>query len=75
MGFKIGVCGTGTFADKFIPLFQAHPLVEKVVLSDLDAAKLQEKAALWGITETYPSLDALCEAAGIEKVRLDRTPS
>ena len=62
MGLKIGVCGTGAFADNFIPLFQAHPLVEKVVLSDLDAVKLNEKAVKWNITETHPSLDALCDA-------------
>ena len=32
------------------------------MLSDLDAAKLKEKAAQWNITETYTSLDALCDA-------------
>ena len=40
MSIKIGICGTGAFADCFIPLFRAHPLVRQVVLCDLDAAKL-----------------------------------
>jgi predicted dehydrogenase len=61
MGLKVGFCGTGAFADSFIPLFKAHPLVERVVLSDTNAEKLAEKAARWELTETYRSLDALCE--------------
>ena len=62
MSIKIGVCGTGAFADCFIPLFKAHPDVGKVVLCDLDAEKLKEKCAKHGITDSYPSLDALCES-------------
>lgn len=61
MGLKIGFCGTGAFADCFIPLFKAHPLVDEVVLSDINAEKLAEKSAKWDLPKTYPSLDALCE--------------
>lgn len=31
---KIGVIGAGGFADWFVPLFQAHPLVEEVYLAE-----------------------------------------
>ena len=41
MALKIGICGTGAFADCFISLFNAHPLVDRVVLADLDAEKLK----------------------------------
>jgi predicted dehydrogenase len=34
---KIGICGCGSFAACFVPLFRAHPLVEEVVLADLSA--------------------------------------
>jgi predicted dehydrogenase len=54
--------GVGAFARHFIPLFQAHPLVDEVALCDLDAAKLKDAAATYGISRTYPSLDALCES-------------
>ena len=60
MGIKVGMCGVGAFADCFIPLFKAHPLVDEVVLCDLDADKLRAKAEAFGIARTSPSLDDLC---------------
>lgn len=59
MGIKVGIVGVGAFAQCFIPLFKAHPLVEKVVLCDLHADKLRDNAQKHGIAETSPSLDAL----------------
>ena len=62
MALRIGIAGTGAFAQAFIPLFKAHPLVDQVVLCDLDAEKLSRAAARFGIDDTRPSLDALCGA-------------
>jgi predicted dehydrogenase len=62
MGIRVGMVGVGAFARHFIPLFQAHPLVDEVALCDLDATKLQDVAATYGLSKTYPSLDALCES-------------
>ena len=62
MSVKIGICGVGAFADCFIPLFKAHPAVASVTLADLDASKLSDKAAKFGIDKTLPSLDALCQS-------------
>ena len=61
MGIRVGMCGTGAFADCFIPLFKAHPEVEHVTLCDLDAAKLKAKSERFGIPDTCPSLDELCQ--------------
>ncbi len=61
MGIKVGMVGTGAFAQSFIPLFKAHPLVDEVTLCDLDAAKLQENAARHNIPRTCPSLDELLQ--------------
>lgn len=61
MGLKVGFCGVGAFADCFIPLFQAHPLVEQVVFADINADKLKAKAERWGVDHTFASLDQLCE--------------
>jgi predicted dehydrogenase len=69
MSLRLGICGTGAFADNFIPLFQAHPLVEQVVLADLDGDKLAAKAARFGVRDTAPSLDALC-AMDLEAIAL-----
>lgn len=62
MGIKVGMCGVGAFADRFIPLFDAHPQVEQVVLCDLDAEKLREKSERFDIPDTCPSLDELCDS-------------
>jgi predicted dehydrogenase len=59
MGIKIGMVGTGAFAQSFIPLFKAHPLVDEVTLCDLDADKLRANAERHGIPRTCPSLDEL----------------
>ncbi len=61
MGIRVGMCGTGAFADCFIPLFKAHPDVENVVLCDLDAEKLAAKCEKFGVPDSSPSLDDLCE--------------
>lgn len=62
MGLKIGVCGAGAFAGCFIPLFQAHPLVDEVSLAEVFPDRLKEEAAKFNVEKTYPSLDALCES-------------
>ena len=69
MNLKIGIVGTGAFAQSFIPLFKAHPLVEQVTLCDLDGEKLAQNATKHQITTTSPSLEALC-AADIDAVCL-----
>mgnify|MGYP001232431969 CR=1 FL=1 len=63
MGLKIGICGAaGGFSRSFIPLFQAHPLVDEVYLADLRAGPLAEQAAQFRIRRTFASLDDLCKS-------------
>ena len=62
MALKVAICGTGAFADCFIPLFKAHPAVGELTLCDLDAAKLREKSERFGVPRTSPSLDELCRS-------------
>lgn len=69
MTIRLGICGAGSFADSFIPLFKAHPGVGEVILADLDADKLRAKAGQFGIARTLPSLDALC-ASEVDAVAL-----
>lgn len=61
MGLKVGFCGVGAFADCFIPLFKAHPLVEEVVLADVNADKLKAKSEHFDLPRTFSSLDELCQ--------------
>jgi len=62
MSIQIGVCGTGAFAQNFIRLFQAHPLVDEVVLADLIPERVEASAREFGVTRTYGSLEELCES-------------
>jgi len=61
MGIRLGIVGVGAFAQGFIPLFNAHPGVDQVVLCDLDAEKRQSNAERHGIVQTSLSLDDLCD--------------
>ena len=63
MGLQVGIVGTGAFSQSFIPLFKAHPQVERVVLCDLEEEKRTAAAARFQIRDTSPSLDALCASA------------
>jgi len=56
---KLGIAGAGAFAQSFIPLFKAHPLVGEVTLCDHDAEKLAQNTAKHGIAKTSPSFDEL----------------
>lgn len=59
---KIAIVGSGAFAQCFIPLFKAHPMVSSVGLADLDAGKLKASAEQFGIETTFNSLDAALES-------------
>ncbi len=60
MGIRLGIVGVGAFAQHFIPLFNAHPDVEQVILCDLNAEKRHASADKHDIAQTSPSLDDLC---------------
>ncbi len=62
MGLTIGVCGAGQFAASFIPLFQAHPLVDEVCLAEILPERRAAQATRFGIARTFASLDELCRS-------------
>ena len=57
---RVGIVGTGAFAQSFIPLFKAHPLVENIVLCEMNPTKLQENSKKHAIPDTCLSFDELC---------------
>lgn len=58
---KIGICGTGAFAEAFIPLFKAHPLVKELVIADLIPERVKNIGSKFGIKRMCYSMDELCE--------------
>lgn len=57
---KIGISGCGAFADCFVPLFKAHPLVRVVAVADILPERAHKMASRYGLTETYASHEELC---------------
>jgi predicted dehydrogenase len=64
---KIGICGIGQFSSAFIPLYQAHPLVDEVVLCDIVQERADMAAARYGIERVVYDFDDLLRA-GIDAV-------
>jgi predicted dehydrogenase len=66
---KIGVIGTGQFAGSFIHLWQLHPDVEAVYVTDLVAERAAEHVERYGLAGSYDSVDELlasdCDAVGV----------
>jgi predicted dehydrogenase len=62
MGLRIGVVGAGNFYRRFVPLFQAHPLVDEVCLAEVDPERRHRAAARFGIGRTFASLDEVCRS-------------
>jgi predicted dehydrogenase len=60
MKLRIGVIGSG-FSRQFIPLFQAHPHVERVALAELVPERREAVAREFSLTETYASFDEMLE--------------
>jgi predicted dehydrogenase len=59
MTISIGMAGAGQFAPGFLRLFQAHPDVHDVRLTDLVPERTAELAGRLGIATTYASYDEL----------------
>jgi len=58
---KVGIVGVGAFAQHFIPLFKVHPLIDEVILCDLDSEKLEDSMKKFSILKGSSSLDELLE--------------
>ncbi|MEU1116921.1 MULTISPECIES: Gfo/Idh/MocA family oxidoreductase [unclassified Streptomyces] len=57
MTISIGVVGAGQFARAFIPLFQAHPGVHDVRLTEAVPERLVRESDRHAITTTHPSFE------------------
>ncbi len=69
MGITIGVVGTGQFAPDFISLFQLHPDVDGIYVTDLRPERAQAVAERFDLAGTIGSFDELL-ATGCDAVAL-----
>jgi predicted dehydrogenase len=59
MAIKLGILGTGAFANCFVGLFRDHPLIASVSLCEQVPEKLAAAAAKFGIARTFASYEEL----------------
>ncbi|MEK3722730.1 Gfo/Idh/MocA family protein [Paenibacillus sp. FSL H8-0034] len=62
MGLKIGIIGAGSFSKCFIPLFQAHPYVEEVLLAEHQPDRLERYGKVFGLQRTFSNMDDLLKS-------------
>ena len=58
---KLGIVGAGDFSAHFIPLFQAHPAVETVYITDLIPERAEAAQRRFG-TPVMPSFEAMLDS-------------
>lgn len=66
---KLCVVGCGDFARHFVPLFKAHPLVEKVYVCDLIRGRAQAYSAEFGV-EVMESFEAALKSPSVNSVAI-----
>ena len=67
---RMGIVGCGRFVRNFIPLFQAHPYVESLAVTDLLPERSAAHAKEFGISEIYPSFEAMLESKTLNAVAI-----
>jgi predicted dehydrogenase len=67
---KIGIVGCGRFVQNFIPLFQAHPYVASVSLTDLIPERSAAHAEKFGISEIYASFEDMLQSKTVSAVAI-----
>jgi predicted dehydrogenase len=66
---KVALVGVG-FGAEFAPIYNAHPDVEWVALTDTNSEKLAAACSRFGIEKTYPTLEAILADPEVEAVHL-----
>ena len=69
-GLTIAVVGVGSFGMTFVPIYQSHPDVARVIVCDPDAERLEKVAELFGVRETLPDLASVLGRPDIDAVHL-----
>ncbi|WP_415856652.1 Gfo/Idh/MocA family protein, partial [Sinomonas sp. G460-2] len=58
-GFSLGIVGAGQFAGQFSKLFDAHPYVTSVYVTDVLPERAEALAERQGLAGTFPSFEAM----------------
>lgn len=64
---RIAIIGCGRFSSNFVPLFKAHPAVEKVYVCDLKRERAEDYAQRFGV-EIIDSFEAALESENVNAI-------
>ena len=67
--FTVALIGCGAFAKNFVPLFKAHPYVEKFYVCDLIPEKAAEYCETFGV-ESIPTFEEVLARPDIDAVAI-----
>ncbi|GKQ36685.1 Gfo/Idh/MocA family protein [Streptomyces sp. A012304] len=70
MTFSLGIVGAGQFSGQFATLFQAHPGVGDVHVTDLLPERAEQLVAAQGLAGTFPSYDAMLQSPAVDAVAI-----
>ncbi|MER5603048.1 Gfo/Idh/MocA family oxidoreductase [Streptomyces sp. NPDC002265] len=68
MTFSLGIVGAGQFSGRFALLFQAHPGIDDVYVTDLLPERAERLAAAQQLAGTFPSYEAMLESPDVDAV-------
>ncbi|MFD7877190.1 Gfo/Idh/MocA family protein [Streptomyces sp. NPDC059766] len=68
MTFSLGIVGAGQFSGRFALLFQAHPGIDDVYVTDLLPERAERLAAAQRLAGTFPSYEAMLESPAVDAV-------
>src|SRR3954471_16466838 len=68
MTFSLGIVGAGQFSGQFATLFQAHPGVGDVYVTDLLPERAEQLATAQGLAGTFPTYEAMLESKEVDAV-------
>ena len=67
---RIGFVGCGQFCRHFVPLFQAHPAVSFVGITDLVPERCKEYDGLFHVDRIYESFEAMLQSSELNAVAI-----
>jgi predicted dehydrogenase len=78
VGISIGLVGAGQFSGSFLPLFRAHPDVDRVFVADQQPDRAERAVSQYGLDAAFPSFEAMlqsdCDAVAIFTQRWTHGP-
>jgi predicted dehydrogenase len=71
MGISVGMVGLGAFGSEFVAYFNAHPLVDRLALCDLEPERIKKFAVMPSLAAKFKPSDAYASLDDLLKTDID----